>query len=164
MLHIETTIDIDAPVDEVWRRLAKLDDVQNWVRSVKKSYYSSDQTEGIGAERTCEVQGFGTLREKIVEWRDGESLAYTAEGMPSVVKRAQNTWRLEPIDARRTRVRSRIDLETRYGVFGTLMGRLMMRPQMTRLMKEATASFKDFVEQSTPATEVAPSPARVHLA
>ena len=154
MLLIETTIDIDAPADEVWRKLAKLDDVQSWVRSVKKSYYSSDQTEGVGAERTCEVQGFGTLREKIVQWRDGESFAYTAEGMPSVVKHAQNTWRIEPISERQTRVRSRIQMETRYGIIGAMMGKLMMKPQISRLMKEATASFKDFVERPTSAAEI----------
>lgn len=67
MLQIETTIDIDASVNDVWRRLAKLDNVQHWVDSVKKSHYTSDVKDGIGAERTCEVKGFGTLKEKVVE-------------------------------------------------------------------------------------------------
>jgi carbon monoxide dehydrogenase subunit G len=164
MLQINTTIDIDAPINEVWRKLSKIDNVQEWVESVTKSYYSSEQTEGVGAERTCEVRGFGTLREKVVEWHDGETLIYMVEGMPSVVKHAKGTWRLEAINDRQTRVRNVVEIETRYGIFGALMGKFMMKPQMTRLMKSGTASFKEFVEQSVPEADASARPLHAHVA
>ena len=87
-MQITRTIDINAPVNDVWKALAKLDDVQNFVDSVTKSYYNSEQKEGVGAARTCEVKGFGTLVEEIVDWKDGETLTYRVEGMPSIVKHA----------------------------------------------------------------------------
>lgn len=61
MLQLTTTIDIDAPVNAVWKAIAKLDEVPNFIDSVSRSCYSISQTEGVGAARTCEVTGFGTL-------------------------------------------------------------------------------------------------------
>lgn len=164
MLEISTSIDINAPANEVWTKLAKLDDVQDWAESVQKSYYSSEQTEGVGTERTCEVQGLGTLREKVTQWRDGETLTYTAEGMPKIVRHIQNTWRLEALNEQQTRVTSTIELQTRYGVFGALMAKLVMRPQMTRLIKSGISSFKDFVEHSTTTREASVPTVHTHIA
>ena len=126
MLHVNATIEIDAPSNEVWRRLAKLDDVQNFVESVTKSYYSSEQTEGVGAERTCEVRGFGTLQERITQWDDGDSLTYAVEGMPKVVRSARSHWSLQAITPEKTRVVVQSTMETNYGIFGSLMAKYVM--------------------------------------
>lgn len=150
MLEITKTIDIDAPVNDLWRKLAKLDDVQDFVENVTKSYYSSEQKEGVGAERTCEVRGFGTLIEQVIEWKDGETLTYAIEGMPKIVKHAQSTWRLQPKNHVQTTVTVTSSIDTRYGVLGKLMGNLAMKPQLTRVIGGALTSFKQLVEQSEP--------------
>lgn len=159
-IEIKTDIDVDAPVDHVWRKLAKLDDVTLWADSVKTARYASDQTEGVGAGRVCEVDGIGTLYEDIIEWREGEALTYTAEGMPFPVKRAQNTWVLEAITPEHTRVYSRIQIETRGGFIGSIMGKTMLRPQFTKFMRSALQSFKEFAEDGV--TRAAPSPEPLH--
>lgn len=164
MLQINTSIEIDAPANDVWRKLAKLDDVQHWVESVEKSYYSSEQTEGVGAERTCEVRGFGTLQEKIVQWEDGQSLTYAVEGMPSIVRGAQSAWQVQAITPLKTRVSIQSSVETNYGVFGALMAKTMMRPRMTRLLEGGLRSFKDFVEHSQDAPKVRAQPLQAHVA
>jgi carbon monoxide dehydrogenase subunit G len=164
MLQINATIEINAPADLVWKRLAKLDDVQHFVESVQKSYYSSEQTEGIGAERTCEVKGFGTLQEKITQWDDGDSLTYAVEGMPKVVRSARSHWSLNAITPNKTRVTVESTMETNYGVFGSLMAKYMMRPQVTRLLEKGLASFKDYVEDSRTVADVRQEPLQAHVA
>lgn len=161
-MQITRTIDINAPVNDVWKALAKLDNVQNFVDSVTKSYYSSEQKEGVGAERTCEVKGFGTLVEEIIEWKDGETLTYTVEGMPRIVKHAQSTWRLERKNHFQTTVSVTSSMETRYGPVGVLMQKFAMKPRITRLLQDALAQFKEFVEQAEPqpAAEAQPLQAR----
>lgn len=69
-----------------------------------------------------------------------------------------------PVFSEKARVSISSRLETRYGFVGTLMGRLMMRPQVTRLLEEALLSFKDFVEQSVPSEEKAPRPLHAQVA
>lgn len=164
MLQINTSIEIDAPAIDVWRKLAKLDDVQNWVEGVEKSYYSSEQTEGVGAARTCEVRGFGTLQKKIVQWEDGQSLTYAVEGMPSVVRTAQSAWQVQAITPFQTRVSIQSSVETNYGLFGALMAKTMMKPRMTRLLEGALTSFKDFVEHSQHVAEVRAEPLQARVA
>jgi len=164
MLQITKTIDIDAPVNDVWQKLAKLDDVQNFVDSVTKSYYSSEQKEGVGAERTCEVKGFGTLVEEIVEWKDGETLTYTVEGMPPMVKHAQSNWRLERKSHIQTTVTVTSSMETRYGLFGAFMEKFAMKPRITRILEDALSQFKNYVEQAEAQTEAEAQPVQAHVA
>ena len=168
MLTIDSTIEINAPIDQVWKKLAKLDDVQHWAGNVETSRYATDQTEGVGAKRVCEVKGLGTLEETFTDWKDGETLTYAVEGMPRVVKHVQNTWRLEQITPERTRVFSQIQLQTRYGAAGALFASLMMKPQLTGFMKTALDEFRSFVEspsaQPDPSLRPVDAQAHVHVA
>ena len=164
MLTIDSTIEIDAPAELVWRKLAKLDDVPLWVKSVQTAHYGTDQTEGVGAQRVCEVEGLGTLQETITEWEDQQTLTYAVQGMPRLVEHAQNTWNLEQITPERTRVHSRIQLETRYGPFGALFARLMMKPQLAAFMKDALGELRDFVENARTDPEPSLEPVHAHIA
>lgn len=164
MLKLNAQIEIDAPADEVWQKLAKLDDVQHWVESVKSSHYSSGQTEGVGAQRICEVDGFGTLHETITDWQDGKALTYGVEGMPRIVRKAESTWSVEAITPEKTRVTVQSELETRYGVFGAMFAKSMMKPQLTRFLQSALTSFKDFTEHSTDTHEPTAAPLHAQVA
>ena len=163
-MQISRSIDINAPVNDVWQKLAKLDDVQNFVDSVTKSYYNSEQKEGVGAARTCEVKGFGTLVEEIVEWKDGESLTYTVAGMPPMVKHAQSNWHLERKSHFQTTVTVTSSMETRYGVFGAFMERFVMKPRITRLLEDALSQFKSYVEHAEAQTDAEAQPLQTHVA
>jgi len=163
-MQISRSIDINAPVNDVWQKLAKLDDVQNFVDSVTKSYYNSEQKEGVGAARTCEVKGFGTLVEEIVEWKDGESLTYTVAGMPPMVKHAQSNWRLERKSHFQTTVTVTSSMETRYGVFGAFMERFVMKPRISRLLEDALSQFKSYVEHAEAQNDAEAQPLQAHVA
>lgn len=164
MLTIDSEIEINAPADLVWKKLAKLDDVQHWAESVRTARYATDQTEGVGAKRVCEVDGLGTLNETITEWEAGKSLTYTAEGMPRVVKHVQNTWHLQEITPERTRVVSQIQLNTRYGAAGAFFARVMMKPQLEGFMKTALGEFRDFVEEARTQSDPSLRPVHAHVA
>ena len=148
MLQITRTIDIDAPVDAVWTKLAKLDDVEKFVDSVTRSEYTTERKEGVGAARACDVQGFGTLVEEIVDWKDGETFTYTVEGMPRFVKHAQSNWRLSRKNADQTTVTITSSIETRYGAFGKLMEKFALGPKLGVALSVALKQFKGHVERS----------------
>ena len=156
MLQIATTIDIDAPVNDVWKILAKLDDVENFIDAVTRSYYSTDQKEGVGAARTCEVEGFGTLVEEIVDWKDGETLTYAIEGMPKLVKHAESKWVLEAKHPQQTTLTVTSTIETRYGAFGRLMEKIALKPKLGPTLRGVVRQFKDHVERSQ-----SPAPANI---
>ncbi|MBW2224072.1 MAG: SRPBCC family protein [Deltaproteobacteria bacterium] len=148
MLQITRTIDINAPVHDVWKKLAKLDDVENFVDSVTRSYYNTEQKEGVGAARTCDVKGFGTIVEEIIDWKEGETFTYTVEGMPKMVKHAQSKWLLERKSQSETTLSVTNSIETRYGAFGRLMERFALEPKLSRTIAGALKQFKEHVERS----------------
>jgi uncharacterized protein YndB with AHSA1/START domain len=95
MAEIVETIDIARSTDHVWAALANFGDISRWATNVDHSCLTTEQSEGIGAARRVQV-GRNVLIERIVEWDPGERLAYSIDGLPSVVRSVTNSWRLEP--------------------------------------------------------------------
>lgn len=150
MLEIKRTVDINALVDDVWRTLAKLDDVSTWSRDVTKAHYSSSQERGVGAARVCEVSGLGTLIEQVVHWQEGETLAYEISGMPSIVTSAECSWHVERKNHYQTTLTVTMIIETRLGVIGALMEKFTLAPKLCATLGEAVAQFKYYVETGKP--------------
>jgi carbon monoxide dehydrogenase subunit G len=148
MLQITRTIDIEAPIDAVWKTLAKLDDVQNFIDSISRSVYNTDQKEGVGASRTCDVDGFGTIVEEMVEWTDGETFSFTIEGGPKMMKSALSKWRLERKSEFETTLHVTSTVEVRYGAIGRLMEKFALAPKLGATLTSVVSQVKEHVERS----------------
>ena len=79
---------IDAPKQKVWDALADFGNVQNMSPNIAKSYLTTEQVNGLGAERHCDFTTMGAqVEERIVEWNEGESLKidiYERKNMPMI--------------------------------------------------------------------------------
>ena len=147
-MHIEHTIEIDAPIDLVWSKISNLADIQNWTKAVKTSHFHTEIERGIGAGRTCDVPGFGTLVENVLDWDEGKSFRLSLEGLPFFIKEASGGWRLEELGPNRTRGITSIDLKTRFWPIGALLERFALSPQFHKTIKGAQREFKTYVEAS----------------
>ncbi len=145
-MHIEHTIEIDAPVDQVWAKISDIGDIQNWTKAVKSSHYHTEIKRGIGAGRTCDVPGFGKLVENVLEWDEGKSFRLSLEGLPFFIKEASGGWRLEELGPNRTRATTSLDVTTRYWPIGALLEKFALGPQFHKTIKGAQAEFKAYVE------------------
>ena len=154
-MHVERTIEIDAPVDFVWSKISNLADIQRWTETVNEAHYHTELQRGPGAGRTCEVKGFGTLVENVLEWKENESFRLSLEGLPALVKQASSGWRLESLGANRTRATTFIDVQTRFWPVGALMERLVLGPKFGTTVEGVQGEFKAFVEGSAALEEVA---------
>ena len=85
---ISRKVIIDAPKQKVWDALADFGNVQNMSPNIAKSYLTSEQVNGVGAERHCDFTAMGAqVEERIVEWNEGESLKidiYERKNMPMI--------------------------------------------------------------------------------
>jgi len=145
-MHIEHTVEINAPIDQVWSKISNLADIQNWTKAVKESHFHTEKTRGIGAGRTCDVPGFGTLVENVLEWDEGKSFRLSLEGLPFFIGDSSGGWRVEEIGPNRTRGVTFIDIKTRYWPFGALMEKFALGPQFNKTVKGAQREFKAYVE------------------
>ncbi|MHC4840238.1 MAG: SRPBCC family protein [Planctomycetota bacterium] len=152
-MHVKKTIEIDAPLDLVWDKISRLADIADWTRTVKESHFHTEVERGIGAGRTCDVPGLGTLVENVLEWEEGESFRLSLEGLPFFVKDASGGWKLEKLDDNRTRATTFIDMKTGYWPMGALMEKFAMGPKLNKTIEIVQAEFKKFVEAAATTKE-----------
>ncbi|NRA87259.1 MAG: SRPBCC family protein [Rhizobiales bacterium] len=147
-MHIEQSIEIEAPIDLVWSKISDLADIQNWTKAVKESHIHTKIERGVGAGRTCDVPGFGTLVENVLEWDEGKSFNLSLEGLPFFIKEANGGWRLEELGPNRTRGIGTINLKTKFGPIGWFLEKFVLGPQFIKTIKGSQREFKAYVEAS----------------
>ena len=154
-MQVQSIIEVDAPVEFVWSKISNLADIQNWTVTVNESHFHTKAQRGLGAGRTCDVKGFGTLVENVLEWKENESFRLSLEGLPAFVKEASGGWQLESVGANRTRATTTVEMQTRYWPIGALIEKLMLGPRMGKTVKSVQREFKAYVEGSVVTEEVA---------
>lgn len=147
MIKLVTTICIDAPVASVWARLAKLEDIQLWSASVLRARCEGTLSHGVGAERTCDLAGNLTIRERWLAWEEGTSFQYEGYGLPWV-KRATNRWSVQAV-GKQTLLTSEATIEMKGGIWGRLL-EPVMGLMARRMAPSEFAGFKYLVEHGQP--------------
>lgn len=147
MIKLSASVCIDAPAEAVWARLAKLEDIQLWSEAVVSARCTGSITQGVGAERVCELAGDRHIIERWVAWDEGRSFQYEGFGIP-LVKRAVNRWSVIPQGAQAL-LTSEAELELKGGIFGRMLEPLL-GPLMQRMAPNALAAFKYLVEHGQP--------------
>jgi hypothetical protein len=147
MFRMITRACVDAPVDVVWDHLSRLDQIHVWTDAIHRAYISSECSTGVGAERTCELGGRRSLRERIVAWEEGISFTYESTDAP-MMKLARNRWSVTP-EGTQTLVTSEAEMTFRGGVFGWLLGWILV-PLLRFALPNPLAKFKYWVEKGEP--------------
>jgi hypothetical protein len=147
MIKLYASACIEAPAEIVWARLAKLEDIQLWSAPVLRASCEGAVSQGVGAQRTCELKGHVTIKEHWVAWDEGRSFAYEGFGLP-LMKLAANRWSVLP-QGERSLLTSEAELEVKGGVIGRLL-EAILAPLMRRMAPSALAPFKYFVEHGHP--------------
>jgi ligand-binding SRPBCC domain-containing protein len=147
MIKLIASVCIEAPAEAVWARLAKLEDIQLWSEVVVHARCTGALSQGVGAERTCELVGNRTIKERWVAWDEGRSFEYEGLGIP-LMNRATNRWSVVP-HGEQSLLISEAEVEIKGGVFGRLLEPLLA-PLMRRMAPNALATFKYLVEHGHP--------------
>lgn len=145
MTQLQHKIHIAAPREKVWAVLADLEAVQHYNAGVKHAKYISAVRAGIGAERQCDLQPKGWVKERVIAWEPQQ--AVTMELYESQWPLEFMRWRtaLAP-DGAGTRVSQHLEYKVKFGLFGALLDKLMMRRKMDQALSEVFVNLKKFVE------------------
>jgi hypothetical protein len=147
MITLTSSVCIDAPTERVWERLAKLEDIQLRSEAVLDARCEGPRTRGVGAERTCDLRGGITIRERWLHWDEGRGFTYEGLGIP-LVKQAKNTWRVEA-EGEQTLLTSRAAVVLKGGRPTRLLEPAMAY-QLNRFGRHTLAAFKYLVEHGHP--------------
>ncbi len=93
MAQVVRSRQIHASPDAIWDVRADFGAIGAWAPNVDHSALTTDAAQGVGATRRVQV-GRNVLLEQVVDWQPGDTVAYEIRGLPKVVRRARNRWRL----------------------------------------------------------------------
>lgn len=147
MISLSGSVCIEAPAHEVWSRLARLEDIQLWSEAVVAARCDGPVVRGVGAQRTCDLVGGITIRERWLAWDEGRSFTYEGLGIP-LVARARNRWTVHP-EGERTLLTSEAEVVLKGGLLGKLLEPIVAH-QFRRIGPTTLAAFKHLVEHGEP--------------
>ena len=137
MRAITVNREIEAPTQAVWDVLADFPNIAHWNGGVKKSYATSDETEGVGATRHCDLAPAGSLEETIREWAPLERLVITIDSASKVpIKQGRATFSLSATGDSATNVQIAYEFEPKWGILG-----ILIRPVLDRQLRKGFRGF-----------------------
>ncbi|HTL37478.1 MAG TPA: SRPBCC family protein [Kofleriaceae bacterium] len=90
--RLTATAQLDADPISVF---AELRDPSLWFPLLYKSIWKTGATSGVGAEREVRLRTFGTFRERMLAWDEGERVAFTMVGTTSpLIDRMAEDWQV----------------------------------------------------------------------
>jgi carbon monoxide dehydrogenase subunit G len=147
MITVVASVCIETPADEVWAQLAKLEDIRLWSEAVLDARCEGTTSRGVGAERTCDLRGGISIRERWLAWDEGRSFTYEGDGLPGVAQ-ARNHWSVHP-EGPRTLLSSKAEVELKGGRIARLLEPVLER-RLKRVGTRTLAAFKFLVETGSP--------------
>lgn len=147
MAKIYHEIRINAPKETVWKALADFGGIHKFSPTVPTSHSTSANNEGLGATRHCDLAPMGSVEERIVEWKAGESLTveiYDGEKMPPI-KNALGMLSVRE-DSDGTIASMQMEYETKMGVIGAAMNVVMIKGQFDKAVKGILQGLKHHTE------------------
>jgi uncharacterized protein YndB with AHSA1/START domain len=148
MRNVKVERTLAAPRSSLWAVLADYPNIGDWNDGVKNSYAIGDATEGVGAQRQCDLvpNGKMRMRETVAEWVPEERMVIAIDKIEKQpVKQATMTFTLSEGDET-TPVTMSYEYEPKGGPLAFIYG-----PLLDRQMKKAFHGFIDNLEPTAQA-------------
>lgn len=132
MTTFKKQVTIDVSKRQIWNVVSNLGDIYKYHPGVRKSYYTTDKVEQVGAARICELQPAGKILETVKSWEEGNGFLLEIEGIEKVppVKEFTGQFQLEQVDKNVTLVSLTISYKMKLGLIGDLLNKLIIRSKM----------------------------------
>jgi len=148
MRNVKVERTVAAPRSSVWAVLADYPNISDWNDGVKDSYAIGDATEGVGAQRQCDLvpNGKMRMRETVAEWVPEERMVIAIDKIEKIpLKHATMTFTLSDGDET-TPLTMSYDYEPKGGPLAFIYG-----PLLDRQMKKGFNGFIDSLEPTAQA-------------
>ena len=145
MSSFTESIEIFASPERVWEVLADIGSICDWNPGVEHSEQTSPGDVGVGATRRCELGGKNYLHEEVVAFEPFHSLTIRITDTNLPFDSAIIRFALEP-DGRDTKVSVSPDYQLKFGIFGRILEKLMVRKQYRKGMRGLLSGLKDHAE------------------
>ncbi|MDP8955815.1 MAG: SRPBCC family protein [Actinomycetota bacterium] len=146
MSVVEVEVDVEAPLDAVWKVVSDPKNLPRWNRHIVSVEGVPDDGLRKGSAYTTHVSFMGvhaTINAKVVELRPPE---YARVQLSGLIDGTVETW-LEHREGGKTRLRHRIDYRFKGGPLGAFAARAVSAMGAARLLRRGARSQKAHAER-----------------
>ena len=130
--------------------MATLDALDEFDPGISKSELRSDEAQGVGASRHCELRAGGWFEDRVTVWRPHREIAFELQDCTLPVKVLRHHYTLTP-EGGGTRVEQLQEYELKYGPLGAILDALVVRRKWDAGIKSFFAGLKAYVERASKA-------------
>ncbi len=150
MSTFKESITIDALSRDVWEVLADIGSIALWNPGVEHSKQTSEGDVAVGATRRCELGGKNFLNEEIVLFEPYRQMTICITDSNLPFQFADIRFTLES-NGEQTIVSVSPDYQLKYGWFGRVLDKLIVRAQYRKGMQGLLVGLKRYVERQSEA-------------
>lgn len=146
MATIRNEITVNASIERIWAMLTDLELLEKYDPTVKKSTIVSKEKTGVGAKRkVLMLDGKNWFDEKVTVFKPNEALTYQLTDCSFPIKGLKHSYTFEP-SGHQTKVKQVMEYTVKFGLFGKLLDRLMIRKQSDAGIKKFFSGLKSYAE------------------
>ncbi len=142
-------VTINAPVDKLWEVLTDLERVAVYNPMVKTAQYVSNNKTGVGASRECQFNPKGKVRERVTAIDEKKSISMEMYESDWPLEYMRWTNYLTPNGNNSTILETHTEYKVKFGVLGTVMDSLMMKPKFNKVLNDLFVNMKTYVENNS---------------
>ena len=145
MHKVKVSRELKADVKTVWAVLDDFAGIYKYNPGVKSSEVVSKEQTGKGAQRICYFDDETSLKETITHYNPMRGYAFDLSEYSLPLKEANTRVSIKPVDAHSCEVSVILSFIPKFGPLGWLMGKLLMKPMLTKALKGLTKGLDDHV-------------------
>lgn len=150
MTTVNVTRTLPLSVDKVWPTLASFQEIHLYHPLVERVTSKNHQSHGLGAHRTCHFYDGTSVDEVITSWNEGQGFEVGLSEFSLPLKRARARISLIELADGTSQVAFAMDFTVKWGAAGWVMGELMMKPMMKRLLGKVLKGLALHLETGEP--------------
>ncbi|MCZ6898723.1 MAG: SRPBCC family protein [Bacteroidetes bacterium] len=149
MTKFKKQVTINASKQSVWKIISNLGDIYKFNPGVSKSYYTTDEVEGVGAARICELLPAGKILETVKSWEDGSGFVLQIDPIEKAppVKDFTGHFQLKEINLNSTNVSLTVSYEMKLGLVGDILNKVMIKSKLEKGIDALLAGLKVYIEK-----------------
>ncbi|MEM9329523.1 MAG: SRPBCC family protein [Bacteroidota bacterium] len=139
---------VHANQTDIWEVVKHFGNISDFHPLVKRSY-ATNQVQGVGATRHCQLIPVGVMEEEVTKWQEGSGMTAKVIGgkMLPPCHFMHGKLELTPVP-NGTLARFTFSYQMKYGILGQLMNHLFIKPQFKSAPIKYANGLKNYVELS----------------